>query len=70
VNSGSLVSSVKAEPPASGCAMRGAGVVSTACDSGVLDDELVLAGVCATSAEAPTSPPTSNATAAAIGNRL
>jgi hypothetical protein len=50
--------------------MRGAGVVSTACDSGVLDDELDVPGVCATSAGATTSPPTSNATAAAIGNRL
>ena len=50
--------------------MRGTGVVSTACDSGVLEDELELPGVCATTAGAATSPPTSNATAAvAIGNR-
>jgi hypothetical protein len=45
--------------------MRAVGVVSTACDSGVLDDELDAPGACATSAGAPTTPPTSNATAAA-----
>jgi hypothetical protein len=55
--------------------MRGTGVVSTACDSGVLEEEVLddeldeleleLPGPCATTAGATTSPPTSNATAAA-----
>jgi hypothetical protein len=57
--------------------MRGTGVVSTACDSGVLeeevlDDELDVPGPCAATAGATTTPPTSNATAAAaaaIGSR-
>jgi len=66
-----------AEPAACGCAMRGTGVVSTACDSGVLEEdvlddeldelELELPGPCATSVGATTIPPTSNATAAAAG---
>ena len=80
MNNGSLVSSVMAEPAACGCAMRGTGVVSTACDPGVLEEdvlddeldelELELPGPCATSVGATTTPPTSNATAAAaIGSR-
>jgi hypothetical protein len=48
--------------------MRATGVVSTACDSGVLEDELDLPGVCATSAGATTRPATNNATAAAAIN--
>jgi hypothetical protein len=62
--------------------MRATGVVSTACDSGVLEEdvlddeldelELELPGPCAATAGATTTPPTSNATAAAaaaIGSR-
>jgi hypothetical protein len=58
--------------------MRGTGVVSTACDSGVLEEEvpddeldeleLELPGACATIAGATTTPPTSNATAAAVNS--